>query len=179
MRIIIPLADGFDEFQASAVFSILRKARIDVVTAGVPATIVRGRHGMKLIADKQLDEADYKTADGMVLVGGDSNESLERSEKLKQAIIELDGRKKIIGAVENAPYLLARAGVLDDRVATIAAGMEKHLARPRTGRVIVDGHVVTAAGTPDSVELAIRIVEMAGKKAAASDIRKEFERHGS
>ncbi len=176
MRILIPLADGFDEFQASAVFSILRKARIEAVTVGVPSTMVKGRHGIRLIADKQLDEADCKTADGIVLVGGDSNANLERSERLKQAIIELDGRKKIIGAVENAPYLLAKAGVLDDRVATITAGMERHLARPRTGRVIVDGHVVTAAGAFDSVELALRIVEMAGKKAAASEIREQFER---
>ncbi len=176
MRILIPLADGFDEFQASAVFSILRKARIEAVTVGVPSTMVKGRYGMKLIADRQLDENDCKTADGIVLVGGDSNANLERSERLRQAIQEMDGKKKIIGAVENAPYLLARAGVLDDRVATIAAGMERHLARPRTGRVIVDGHVVTAAATSDSVELAIRIVEMAGKKAAAADIREQFER---
>ncbi|MEM5872231.1 MAG: DJ-1/PfpI family protein, partial [Candidatus Aenigmatarchaeota archaeon] len=42
-KVVIPLADGFEEIEALATADILKRAGVDVVLAGVPGTMVKGR----------------------------------------------------------------------------------------------------------------------------------------
>jgi hypothetical protein len=42
MKILVALADGFDEIEAMNVIDILRRAGIDVVTAGLKEGLIEG-----------------------------------------------------------------------------------------------------------------------------------------
>ena len=49
MNILVPLVNGFEEIEALATVDILRRARFNVVIAGIPNTILIGDRGIKII----------------------------------------------------------------------------------------------------------------------------------
>ena len=70
MRILVPLAEGFEEIEAINVIDILRRADVEVVTAGLKDGLVEGAHKVRVMPDTSLDKIDFKDFDGLVLPGG-------------------------------------------------------------------------------------------------------------
>jgi protein deglycase len=70
MRILVPLADGFEEIEALCVIDILRRADIEVVTAGLKDGPVEGSHKVAVLTDTTMEKIDYRNFDGLVLPGG-------------------------------------------------------------------------------------------------------------
>ena len=68
--ILIPLAQGCEELEAVTVIDILRRAGVDVTTAGLDTGTVRCSRGTVLLADKLLDDVLLQTFDMIVLPGG-------------------------------------------------------------------------------------------------------------
>jgi 4-methyl-5(b-hydroxyethyl)-thiazole monophosphate biosynthesis len=56
-KVIVPLAQGFEEIEAISVVDILRRANVEVTMAGLEALHVTGAHGTCVIADALLKEA--------------------------------------------------------------------------------------------------------------------------
>lgn len=56
MRALILLANGFEEIEAFTVIDVLRRAGIEIVSAGLASSVVESAHGVKTIADKRLGE---------------------------------------------------------------------------------------------------------------------------
>ncbi len=48
MRILVPLAEGFEEIEAINVIDILRRADVEVVTAGLKDGLVEGSHKVRV-----------------------------------------------------------------------------------------------------------------------------------
>ena len=55
--VLVPLAQGCEELEAVTVVDLLRRAGIEVITAGLDAQPVRASRGMMLIPDMSLDAA--------------------------------------------------------------------------------------------------------------------------
>ena len=55
-RVLIPLANGCEELEAVTVIDLLRRAGIDVVTAGLTDGPVTASRGVVLIPDRSLDQ---------------------------------------------------------------------------------------------------------------------------
>ena len=70
MRILVPLAEGFEEIEAINVIDILRRADIEVVIAGLKDGLVEGAHSLRVMPDTTMDKIDGKDFDGLVLPGG-------------------------------------------------------------------------------------------------------------
>ena len=82
-KVLIPLAEGFEEIEALATADILRRAGLEVVLAGLPGTIVKGRSGIKVIADTKIEDVNHKNFDCLVLPGGNPGYvNLSRSKKV-------------------------------------------------------------------------------------------------
>jgi len=174
-RVIIPLAEGFEEIEALAAVDILRRAGLDVVVAGLPGTIVKGRSGVKVVADMRIDEVKHSEFDCIVLPGGNPGYvNLGKSKKVVEIINDFDKSKKIIAAICAAPSILAKQGILDNRRATIYPGMEREVPRPRPASVITDGHIITSQGPGTAIEFALEIVKALLGNSQAERVKREI-----
>ena len=175
MKVLVPLADGFEEMEAATTINILKRGGLDVVVAGLPGTIVRGSRGLKVMLEKKLDDLDINDFDALVLVGGyPGYKNLSQSNNILRAVVEFDEKKKLIAAICGAPSVLAKTGILDDRRATIYPGLEKEIPRPREGRVVIDEHIITSQGPATAIDFALTIVEKLAGKNVMERVKKEI-----
>jgi 4-methyl-5(b-hydroxyethyl)-thiazole monophosphate biosynthesis len=174
-KVLVPLAEGFEEIEALATVDVLRRAGIDVVVAGFPGTIVKGRSGVKVVADMRIDEIDHKQFDCIVLPGGNPGYiNLGKSKKVIEIINDFNTQKKLIAAICGAPSILAKHGILDDKRATIFPGMEREIPRPRNANVVTDGHIITSQGPGTALEFAFEIVKTLLGSGKAEEIKRDI-----
>lgn len=172
-KVLIPLAEGFEEIEALATADVLRRADLEVVLAGIPGTIVKGRSGIKIVADMKIEDVDHKEFDCVVLPGGDPGYvNLGRSKKVFDIINEFNDQEKVIAAICAAPSILGKMGILDNRRATIYPGMEREIPRPRSAKVVVDDHIITSEGPGTAFDFALEIIKKLLGKGKANEVRK-------
>jgi len=174
MKLLIPLAEGFEDIEALAVIDILRRAGIQIDIVGVPGTVITSKSGVRVMVDKKLSEMKAEDYDGIVLPGGKAVEILGRTSSLLDTIKKLDARKKLIAAICIAPSILAKTGILDSRKATIYPGFEKELPRPRGDKIVVDENIITSQGPGTAIEFALKIIEILKGQQKAGQIRREI-----
>ena len=172
MDVLVPLINGFEEIEAVSIIDILRRAGLNVVTAGIPGTMVEGDNGVKLMTDRMLKDLEPDDFDAIVLPGGTGAKDLERSEKMMSMLEDFHHKEKLIGAICFCPVLLAKKGILNGKRATVYPGKERELPMPRGERVVVDGNIITSQGPGTAMEFALKIVEVAAGKQKAESIRK-------
>lgn len=174
-KVLIPLAEGFEEIEALTTADILRRAGLEVVLAGLPASIVKGRSGIKVISDVKIEDIKANEFDSIVLPGGNPGYvNLSRSKKVFDIINDMNDKGKTIAAICASPSILGKMGILDNRKATIYPGMEREIPRPRSGKVVVDGHVITSEGPGTTVDFALEIVKALLGKDRMDRVRKEI-----
>ncbi|MEM7826958.1 MAG: DJ-1/PfpI family protein [Candidatus Aenigmatarchaeota archaeon] len=166
MKVLIPLVDGFEEIEAITIIDVLRRAKIDVTVVGLITTVVEGSHNIKVIIDKRFSEINPEQFDALVLPGGSPGYiNLANSNTILNLVKDFNQKKKIIGAICGAPIVLAKAGILEDKIATCYPGLENKIPRPREGSVIVDKNIITSKGPGTAMSFALKLVEiLAGKK---------------
>jgi 4-methyl-5(b-hydroxyethyl)-thiazole monophosphate biosynthesis len=175
MKVLVPLADGFEEIEAMTVVDVLRRAGIKTTTAGLPGTIVDGSRNVKVIADTKLEDVDEKDFDAMVLVGGSPGyTNLSKSNKILKIIGDFHRDGKLVAAICGAPTVLAEAGILTNIKATVYPGLEKYIPKPRNDRVLSEGNVITSQGPGTSMEFALRIVEHLAGKETMKNIKEQL-----
>ncbi|MBI5347545.1 MAG: DJ-1/PfpI family protein [Candidatus Aenigmarchaeota archaeon] len=173
-KAMIILADGFEEVEAIGVITILRRAEISVTIVGLVSTVVEGFSGIKIIADRRITEVDPNSFDMLILPGGPAYKKLENSKNVIDIIKRFDQKKKFIAAIGFAPIVLAKAGILEDRIVTVFPGYEKEVPRPREASIIVDRNVITAQGTSTTLLFALKLVEILASKRTAEKIKKQM-----
>jgi 4-methyl-5(b-hydroxyethyl)-thiazole monophosphate biosynthesis len=170
IRIMVPLANGFEEIEAMAVVDILRWAGIQVDMVGVVGSVITGARGVRVMVDKRLNEMKADDYDGIVLPGGDPGYSnLSKSRLIVDAVHSLNDRGKLIAAICYSPMLLSKIGLLEGRTATIYPGKEREIPYPRGEKVVVDGNIITSQGPGTAIDFALAIVEyLLGPEKAAN-----------
>lgn len=171
---MVPLADGFEEIEAMTIVDVLRRAGIRVDTVGIVGSTITGAHGVRVMTDRRLMEVepDY---DAIVLPGGSPGYiNLGRSARLLEILKNMAIGGKIIAAICGAPAVLVKAGILENKKATIYPGMEKELPRPRADKVVVDGNVITSQAAGTAMEFALKLVEIMAGPQKATELRKEL-----
>ena len=162
MKILVPLAEGFEEIEAVSVIDILRRADVEVVTAGLKAGPVTGSHRIKVIPDTSLDEVDFRDFDGLVLPGGAPGfVNLGNDECILRMAREMDRAGKYVAAICAAPSVLIKAGVLQGRKATVSPSGKAQVAACAEfceDRVVVDGNLITSRSPGTAMEFALRLV---------------------
>ena len=164
-KVLVPLANGFEEIEAMSIIDVLSRAGIEVVVAGLEKREVEGSNtGLKVIAHTVLDEVDVESLDMVVLPGGlPGSEYLAKSEKVKSIIKTLSGKNKPVGAICAAPWALKEAGVLEGKKHTNYPGFESHTGKDgyiADQKVVIDDNVVTSRGPGTAICFALEIVKM-------------------
>lgn len=164
-RVLVPLANGCEELEAVTVIDLLRRAQIDVVTAGLSDGPVRASRGVVLLPDTTLAQAHAEDFDAIVLPGGQPGaNNLEADVRVLALIKRLAGAGKYVAAICAAPKVLAAAGVLDGRRATCFRGAIDAKAYPQVrlenSPVVVDGNVVTSRGPGTAMDFALELIRL-------------------
>ncbi len=70
-RVFAFVAPGFEEVECLTVVDILRRAGIQVLLTSVSSDLqVTGSHGITVVTDQRIDEADFDSCDVLFLPGG-------------------------------------------------------------------------------------------------------------
>ena len=118
-RIVVLLADGFEEVEAIALVDVLRRAKIEVVVAGLHSGVVESARGVKLVPDTAIDTIRTENFDMIVLPGGQpGSDNMRSDERVKTLVRDFYSKGKLTGAICAAPIGLADAGILEGKRAT-------------------------------------------------------------
>ncbi len=174
-RVLVPLAPGFEDLEATTIVNILRRADIEVVTAGLEPGLVQGARGMRVQPDASLDEVQDQDFDMITLPGGmPGAEHLKNDARIQALLKRMAGAGKYTTAICAAPIALAQVGLLDGRKATSYPGFidkiqppgSTYLAEP----VVIDGKVVTSRGPGTAMDFALTLVELLLDKAKREQV---------
>lgn len=165
-RVLVPLAEGFEELEAVTIIDILRRAGIEVVIASLAGSPVTGSHGIRIAADTPLAALAEQDFDMIALPGGmPGAEHLKGDPRIAQLIRTHRAKGRPLAAICAAPMVLAAAGVLDGRRATSYPGFLKDATRTTVTdeAVVSDAGVITSRGPGTALDFALALVtELAG-----------------
>lgn len=171
MKILIPLADGLEEIEAITNIDVLRRAGIEVITAGLNDLEVTGAHDIVIKADRLIDEVRAEEFDGIILPGGmPGSTNLRNNDKVIKLVQKLNTDGKLVAAICAAPIALEKAGVIRNRKATSYPGFDREMVSCDylEERVVVDGNLITGRGPGVALEFAITVVQyLLGEEKAA------------
>jgi 4-methyl-5(b-hydroxyethyl)-thiazole monophosphate biosynthesis len=174
VRVLVPLAEGFEEIEAVVIVDVLRRAGVEVVLASLAESggLVRGAHGIALQADAALGAQRALDYDAIVLPGGmPGSAHLAQDERVLRLLREAHGGGKRVAAICAAPSVLARAGLLEGVPATAYPAFQDKLAGAHVRaheRVVRAGRILTSQGVGSALEFALALVtELVGAQRAA------------
>lgn len=147
--------------------TLLQKNNISlVVTSTTNAEAVGERLGVKIRPDLVIQKVDIKEFDGVVIGSGRGcKEFLWQDKDLKEMVRVAQAQNKVLAAGCNAPVVLARAGVLRDKRATVFPNAENITELESAGAVYVneplidEGKIITSRDLMALKDFARVIVE--------------------
>ena len=179
--VLVPLAQGMEELEAVTVIDLLRRAGIEVVTAGLDAGPVTGSRGTVVIPDTTLDAALERKYDMIVLPGGLPGAThLEQDPRIVSLVREMAGEDRFTAAICAAPRILARAGVLEGRRATSFPGVLDPAQWPRVRQenraVVTDGKVITSRGPGTAMDFALELIGLLAGRVKRDQVESGLQR---
>lgn len=168
-RILVPLAQGCEELEAITVIDLLRRAGLEVISAGLDGSPVTASRGTRLLPDTTLSEVLDEQFDMIVLPGGlPGADHLNQDQRIHQLLARIHQEGGFTAAICAAPKVLASAGLLDGRRATSYPGALDGSAFPQVQTVaqavVQDGKVITSRGPGTAMDFALELIELlAGK----------------
>lgn len=171
-RVLIPLAEGFEELEAITLIDLLRRAKIDVVTAALQPGAVRASRGTRHLADTDLDSVAAEPFDMMVLPGGLPGAEHLNADPLIHALLNrIAGEGGYTAAICAAPRVLADAGLLQGRQATSYPGfLTVEDAQLSEQAVVQDGMVITSRGPGTAMDFALYLIETLTDRATRDQV---------
>jgi 4-methyl-5(b-hydroxyethyl)-thiazole monophosphate biosynthesis len=162
--VLVPLAQSCEELEAVTIIDLLRRADIEVTTAGLDAQPVTASRGVVLIPDTTLDNALKKEYDMVVLPGGlPGADYLDRDERIQSLLKKMARDGKFTAAICAAPKVLASAGLLDGKRASAYPGTLEALRLDNVtlepAAVVKDGNVITSRGPGTAMDFALALIE--------------------
>ena len=168
-KVLVPLAQGCEELEAVTVIDLLRRAKIEVITAGLDGQPVTASRGVKLVPDTDLDSALKNDYDMVILPGGmPGADHLDNDPRIKALLKKMVNDEKYTAAICAAPKVLANAGILVGKQATSYPGFLDKMDLANTDikndPVVIDGNVITSRGPGTAMDFALALIEtLAGK----------------
>jgi 4-methyl-5(b-hydroxyethyl)-thiazole monophosphate biosynthesis len=179
-RVLIPLAQGFEEIEALTVVDILRRADIEVVLAGLLPGPVASARNVCIIPDTTIDAVNADAFDMIILPGGQPGTSnLNADRRIHALLNEFAAREKLIGAICAATIVLAAAGLLRSTKVTCYPSYRDQL---QGGiyvdtPVVSDGTIITSQGPGTAINFGLAIAARLVGRHTADGISKAMLVH--
>jgi 4-methyl-5(b-hydroxyethyl)-thiazole monophosphate biosynthesis len=188
-KVIVFVAEGFEEVEAVTPIDYLRRAGLEVTVAAIGGNrLVTGSHGIALTADTSLGELAKQGRagaawDAVLLPGGmPGAANLAASKETAALVKDMAAAGKWVAAICASPaVVLAPLGLLAGRRFTCYPGMETRVegARWTQEPVVVDGNIITSRGAGTAGRWAVEIIgallgPAEGEKTARSVLLEDF-----
>lgn len=167
---IVFLADGMEECEALITVDLLRRAKINVITASIMKRLdVTSSHKITVKADALAEDVDYEAADIVILPGGMPGITNLGANEIVQEQCRKFAADKMVAAICAAPTVLAGLGILEGKKATCYPGCEVNMkgAIMTDMQAVVDGNIITGRSVGAAIPFALSIIsKMLGDEAA-------------
>jgi protein deglycase len=162
-KVLVPLANGFEEIEAVSLIDVMRRGGIEVMVCALDENLdVLGANSITIKADRPIDGIKAEDIDMIVLPGGwGGTNALAQSEYVQNLLKEMDKNNKLIGAICAAPYALHTAGVLKENF-TCYPSVEEQIRTDgySSDRAVVEcGNVITSRGPATAICFGLEIVK--------------------
>jgi 4-methyl-5(b-hydroxyethyl)-thiazole monophosphate biosynthesis len=163
-RVLVPIAEGCEELEAVTIIDLLRRAGIEVITAGLmPGPVTCSRKTI-IVPDVTLDEVADQDFDMVVLPGGlPGADYLNADNRIQEILKRTAEAGNYTAAICAAPKVLVTAGLLEGKSATAYPGVLDEIIPPsatNTGNAIEhDGKVITSRGPGTAMDFALSLIE--------------------
>ncbi len=148
---------------------IFEERGAEVIVASTSTDTATGMLGGTFKPDMKISDANVSEYDAIVIVGGaGSMEYLWENEELRTLIKNAHDQDKVLSAICLSPVVLARAGIMDGKRATVSPYEEAIDELKGYGAIYVDESVVvsdriiTGRGPEDAEEFALKVCEVTG-----------------
>lgn len=145
---------------------ILTKAGIKVITASTTTGEAIGKLGLKVRPDILVSQIEIEKLDALIFIGGGGASQYFNDPLAHRLAKEAEQKGKVFGAICIAPTILANAGLLQGRKATVFPSADGIDALKRGGamytgsEVEVDGKLITGCGPEAAKKFGKRLLEM-------------------
>ncbi len=154
----VALIIAFRDFRDEEYFitkQVLEETGIKVATFSTNLGEAIGVYGGEAEVDLLIDNLNVKNFDGIVFIGGAGAYKYVEDPKAHEIALLAVKENKVLGAICIAPIILAKAGVLQGKKATVwSSSMDKSMIKIlkdggaiyQDADVVIDGKVITASG---------------------------------
>lgn len=161
-KVVILLANGFEEIEALAPLDVLRRLNYDVELVSMNESLeVISSHGVKFMADTLFNDKLYKSETLIIPGGLPGATNLRSDERVIEIVKKFNEENKLLAAICAGPIVLGKAGVLNDKDATCYPGFEESLNCQNylLDNVVVSKNVITSRGPATAFEFAFAIAK--------------------
>lgn len=176
--VIVFLANGFEETEAIAPIDILRRANIDVLTAGIGGKHITSSHGITVECDIMADKIPFEQLEMVFLPGGkEGTNNLEASKDVQNCLDYATKHNLWIAAICAAPSILGHKGLLNGKNATCYPGFERQLENAIISdlSVVWDGKVITGKGAGISIDFGLKLLECLTSPQKSLEIGRQIQ----
>ena len=161
-RVLVPVAEGFEEIETATIVDVLRRAGVDVVLAGLDsAEPITGSRGMVFGVDAALAAVADEPWDLVVLPGGlNSAERLATSDLMLDLLRSRVYSGQSVAAICAGPLALDAAGLLPAGGWTCHPDLKERMqtAGWQDEPVVEHGTLITSQGPATAMLFALRLV---------------------
>ena len=146
----------------------LEKNHIEVVIASSSIGEAEGKYGERVKIEKTIEEINVNDFEAIVFIGGPGAQEYVDNKTVHKIAQEAVKEEKILAAICIAPEILAKAGVLIDKKATVWSSsidlepiqiLEENKAIYSEEDVVIDGKIITANGPMAAKKFGEKIAE--------------------
>lgn len=147
---------------------VFESAGYTVVTASAKTGNIQGSHGGTAVADILLQDVRASDFATVVFVGGSGSYVYDNDTDAHRIAKEFSKAGKLVNAICHAPIIVAKAGLLSGKNATVHSGDKDELVALGTHytgeSVKKDGNIITADGPHSATEFGEYIVQTLAKE---------------
>lgn len=148
-KIAFLATDGYEDLE-------LHYPRIRLIEAGYQTELIslskkeiKGKWGYPIMPDKKIEETNPDDYDGVIIPGGTINpDYLRRSQKILDFVAKINEKKKLVGAICHAGWVLISAKIIKNRKATSYFAIKDDMinagAKFEDSSVVIDGNLITS-----------------------------------
>jgi protease I len=145
---------------------VLTRAGTKVITASTTTGEAVGKLGLKVRPDILIDQVDIDKLDALIFIGGAGSSQYFNDPLAHKLAIDAAQKGKIYGAICIAPTILANAGLLKGKKATVFPSPDGIEALKKGGAVYtsndveMDGRLITGCGPEAAEKFGEELVKM-------------------